>query len=980
MKGYFRKVLPLLLTIMMILGAVSVANATDSGASAGGDYTMPAQLNDDALAGEDDQPEQGAQTEKPEQEAQAEKPESGTNNEKKLEVKAENPVRVLIPISKIMTGRNWIKGESYTFTIEAFYPDYTPAPVTDTLTLTAGEDSDDKLTGSFELAFPESYDKYIYKITEQNTNNPGVSKDDRIIYAEVYVQRDYYNQWMGRVYYYIQDDPNDPPDTTYWVDTTSPTFENEYEEPHPPATFDIKTQKTYAGPEQSRPKFWYGLYTTDESKLGTEGIVYPEDVEPAEGAGKLIGELQELKIGPNQFNKAYGITFTKADEYTFTLKEYIPDPPGDIDYDTHEVEVTVKVEYDKNNNCYTTAVTYDNRKSSVESDKDVTDKAAFTNTYAAEKSATLEVAKSFTSDIGGWVWPENKSFDFELTGKNGAPIRVKEDGKIVTKDKLELRLGKAAPAAAFSEMYYTYDDVKDAENHTKTFEYNLHEVKGTTADGITYAADQTIMVTVTAAGGKLATSVEYKEPDESQAVMANKYSATGSVTAEVQATKSYLNADGSSKTNWGGKTFDLQLIPKEDAPVPEDADETTHITTKTASQNNPTVSFGDITFTKPGVYSYGIKEKLPEGVDPSDPVDDETLYDTSEHSVTVTVEDDGSGGLKTPIVKYFNDTQLPVFKNRDLPDLHINLHAKKVLTGAVLRDGVFSFELYESDEQGTIGKKVKDATASAEGVISGSHSFDYSDIFNNLNIEEKKTFYYAAKETKYRDTEITEATSNGYTFDTGVKLYKFTIMHEAKDPTLKLDGKIEYSTDNGQSWNTLSKESEPVFNNKYNSQGEGTLMVHKDFRSDVHGWKGWTTEKFKFTLTREDSEKIRIKDETSGTKEVDSLEVEIDKDTPTKAFDNIIYNQSDLYDSVSETYLPNRDIVYKISEQKPAISNGIVYDSDKTVTVHIRDDGAGKIVVTYTVGTSTGIITPVPLEFRNKYEINELLSLKEPRP
>ena len=434
MKGYLRKALPLLLTLLMVLGAVSVANATDSGASAGGDYTMPTQMEDNAQAGEKEEP--GAEA--------TEKPDPGTNSEKKdAALKGAKvsytPITVQIPVSKsmygskrdwlntdsfsftlkavepsdapmpeesdkcVLTAKNvgdegclngrfgemtftkpgvyiysiteddstvrlvssdtgtyyvrvnviaygttnlrseiyyfdkdsapdvttpgyyepnttfantygktpfkasfpvtktisgdrdkWIKGESYTFEITPSDPK-NPMPAASTVTLTADEDLESPLSGSFgEIEFDKA-GTYQYTITEQDTDNPGVAKDDRTVKVTVRVSYDSYTGGYSGTVEYPAYDQYGLPDTT---------FANTYSEPDP-AELNIKTRKTYNGPEHA---FRYGLYTTESTQLGSDGIIYPDNMKPAAaGPNQLIGDLHELVVGDetNRIGRAH---------------------------------------------------------------------------------------------------------------------------------------------------------------------------------------------------------------------------------------------------------------------------------------------------------------------------------------------------------------------------------------------------------------------------------------------------------------------------------------------------------------------------------------------------------------------------------------------------------------------------------------------------------------------------------------------------
>lgn len=230
MKGLHRKALLLLLTLLMVLGAVSVANATDSGASAGGDYTMPTQMEDNAQAGEKEEPETKTQADKPGAEA-TEKPDSGTNSEKAaLSVKgtkAPTPTKATIKVAKTMSGsRNpkWLESDSFSFTLKAIDPTNAPGNGLQ-LVLTKKNESGNELKGEFEVTY-NAEGTYIYSVTENDSAVTGVSNDPNTYYVRVKVYTTTGGGELVSHVEYFYDNTTVPDTTTPGTTTPNMTFAN----------------------------------------------------------------------------------------------------------------------------------------------------------------------------------------------------------------------------------------------------------------------------------------------------------------------------------------------------------------------------------------------------------------------------------------------------------------------------------------------------------------------------------------------------------------------------------------------------------------------------------------------------------------------------------------------------------------------------------------------------------------------------------
>ena len=152
-------------------------------------------------------------------------------------------------------------------------------------------------------------------------------------------------------------------------------------------------------------------------------------------------------------------------------------------------------------------------------------------------------------------------------------------------------------------------------------------------------------------------------------------------------------------------TFTVKLTPKDGAPMPKGAK--SQASTVKLTMKAPEATFGDITYTEPGTYTYIINEVIPG----SDAGADGISYSAAVYTAKVVVEDNQAGALVVTSVKMVqkcNDAGEPVtaevagrvatFTNRyDEHEKNIIIHAKKNLTDNAgtfpLAQNTFSFTL-----------------------------------------------------------------------------------------------------------------------------------------------------------------------------------------------------------------------------------------------------------------------------------------------
>lgn len=154
-----------------------------------------------------------------------------------------------------------------------------------------------------------------------------------------------------------------------------------------------------------------------------------------------------------------------------------------------------------------------------------------------------------------------------------------------------------------------------------------------------------------------------------------------------------------------GVTFTAQLTADDGVPMPNGAK--SKVATVELTKNDPAATFGDITYIKPGTYTYTISEVIPG----SDAGADGISYSAAVYTATVVVEDNHAGALvvkSVEVVQECNDAgvdtktdvagKVATFTNHyDTHEAKIIIQAQKILTDNAgsfpLSQNAFSFTL-----------------------------------------------------------------------------------------------------------------------------------------------------------------------------------------------------------------------------------------------------------------------------------------------
>lgn len=202
--------------------------------------------------------------------------------------------------------------------------------------------------------------------------------------------------------------------------------------------------------------------------------------------------------------------------------------------------------------------------------------------------------------------------------------------------------------------------------------------------------------------GSIAALVDGKIPASNTLEFINNYSAN-SVTLEAE--NGLIAKKVLEGRNWAdGDTFTVQLTADDGVPMPGGAK--SKVATVELTNDQP-ATFGDITYKKPGTYTYTISEVIPGSNAGADGIS----YSAASYTATVVVEDNQAGALVVKSVKVVQecndagvDTKTDVadkvatFTNHyDTHEAKIIIHAQKILTDNAgsfpLSQNAFSFKL-----------------------------------------------------------------------------------------------------------------------------------------------------------------------------------------------------------------------------------------------------------------------------------------------
>ena len=711
-----------------------------------------------------------------------------------------------------------------------------------------------------------------------------------------------------------------------------------------------------------------------EAPEGSVGVPMPEGaiggratVEVTQPDGTPAGTPVPFNFGD--------ITYTKPGVYTYEIRESealsVLNPGVSASEALYEVTVTVADEGHTGNLTVTSAemkklISDDGEK--VEPPTTVPS-ASFVNEYDTQEVKWAPVGEKKYTDSTDARPLEQGMFhviacpddptaplpkldnDQEISGvHNGVTYR----GAVVSVD--------ANGAIAFPQATYTYSNLGQGQTE-KTFTYkimevvwdgsNWHSVEDALKDsdyvsaGVKYDPTiWTVNVTLKNDNGVLVLSVQYLKGDVpvqgASFQFANSYDPTPA-TAAIEGSKTLTGRDMAD-----GETFGFELSA---------ADETTQNAVTAGTVTLPgaaTVSgakadevkgfqFGEITFKKPGEYTFNVNEAKWNGEAVPAADGNGMQFDRSTKTVKVTVTDDHTGSLKAEVT-YPNGAV--AFANKYATSSTYNgIQVEKTLTGRDMKAGEFNFViegkdpasaalLADSDKQFTNPNNRAEGIADVMTKLSG-HTFTQADNGKHFEFTVKEEIPNGAVRDQGSGLWYVEAT--GLYYDGTNHVVTIDVSDDGNG-VLTAATKVD-----DQETNVVS------FANKYRAQNVSFDTANAQLNKILQGRDWLDSDSFDFTITALDGAPMPKRDGS----EVSSATVKSpnSKDGDSVSFD---FGQIEFTsDMVKDAPGHKRTFTYEVTENAGNLP-GIQYSDNKAVVeVTVSDNGQGKLVASATTQNGT---------------------------
>lgn len=621
---------------------------------------------------------------------------------------------------------------------------------------------------------------YRYQVRERKGDNPGVAYDSRTWILTVTVTDDL-TTFTRRI---------TANTTCDGVQSDAIQFTNTYKAQ--PVSVRFRARKTLADPDHTGIQLQAGQYefTCVEDKTG--------------------GQVGTAKTNDQRGDVLFdAISYTRPGTYDYTIRE-TPGDRGGVTYDAarHHVRVTVT---DDGEGQLLADVKYDGGTAIPE----------FTNTYRAQPATDTPTAVKRMSASEGNKYPL-KGDDFAFTlHQQSAPANVSNPDQTKRNDRNgDIRFDRLSFPLVGTYVFTMSEQDTTVPGVTKdgtvaTITYVVEDVGHTGRLSVT---SKTVTPSTGDSDGTVTFTNRYNPKNVGYAIggakrIVNTDTATGRIPQDGEFTFQ-LNAASAHDS-------DDNPIDAGDIPMPDGSRDGK----LTVANKGTGFTFGRMTYTKPGAYTYHVKELA--GTD-------KTIgYSTQEYDVTVTVTDQG-GMLSASADRQATDVR---FDNTYTPTpVDVTVKADKHLAGRDLNDGEFAAELKDSDgnllQTKRFARVPRDAQSDkATDVREGEGTLE----FDKLTFDRAGVYTYTVTE---QDGDL-----GGVTYDRTVHTVTVTVTEDADSHTLT--AKTEYSTENGS-------EDGIRFTNTYQPQN---VLVELTARKRLTG-RGLKVHEFEFELVDRDGKVI----------------------------------------------------------------------------------------------------------------------------
>lgn len=697
----------------------------------------------------------------------------------------------------------------------------------------------------------------------------------------------------------------------------------------------IGVQKTVTGAPNSEDFTFTAAFNADDSEGAATDVVGLVD-------GKLTATISE----------DFAAGDTKAADFgTVTFKE-----PGTYVFDVSEDNTTTASGWTYDDETYQIVVTVtDNNEGALVARADGND-PLFTNAYVpngvtvGDDEADLQVTK----DVTGAAAVSEFDFTLQLTSDNAGNVQGLGENNSITKSTTGLTGKEAFETVEFGDL--TFTAVGDY-TFTVTETTQAPENTSWTYDN----SPKTITIHVTDDGNDGQLDAAFDETNGNNPTIVNSYEATGDLPGDAEGDKDLTVSKEIDGRAWQeGDSFTFKLEQGENNPggvtLPENVSGLVIAYDENAEDQNAAYSdsFGNITFTLPGTYTFTVSE-----VQPAADTDTEGVtYDTTVYTVNVEVTDAGEGVLNAEITSIDdqdgNSSEALNFTNTyepggstDLPDEgQGSIQLRKVLQGKAWDGDAFTFEIAAADEASSKYMPAETQVTVDAKTDTDENGNDFADFgFGTITYDQIGVYTYTV-------TEVT-GDNAGITYDS----------HTA-EVTVQVSDNLH-----GGLTAAVTNIENGVFTNIYNS-GEvnydalGGLQIQKNLTGhDI------AAGQFEFTV---DPENENALEKLGDAKVVQSTAAQLVGNTATETLP-VVTDMTFTKDDAG------KDFEFTVAETKGGaegyknddhVYNVVISVSDSgsgTLTVETRVDGL--LVATYTASAAQTLdVQPVTLTFNNSYD------------
>lgn len=611
--------------------------------------------------------------------------------------------------------------------------------------------------------------------------------------------------------------------------------------------------------------------------------------------------------------------------------------------------------------------------------------AAFVNAFS-DKSVTWNPSgtKTWTDATGQRALESGMFFVMAKTTDASAPLPKGDGVEVVTGNAAGVDYRgvvstvSASGSIAFPQATFNLRDLGDAKS--KEYVYEISEVvkvgnawvdvKDLTAGqglpGVTYdptvwqaivtvksvgeGANAHIELSVAYAKQGAATDVEAVLSDAKAFAFENSYSPEPAV-ATISGTKVF---QGRAMTE--AESFGFSLVPANNAATDAfGADFVKRATVSGLASDVPkTFSFDELSFVKPGMYTFKIAENAycGEALNSEIAQASHIVFDTHECTATVKVTDNHSGTLQAEVSYDGDATFTNAYSEEKTYGSFGGLAVEKTLNGRTMHAGEFAFSIEGADDASKALLKLIDEDCS--GVLQFSNPNDraagVADVMKPIDgikftqADAGKTFEFVVSEVVPGDG----GKLAGVTYDG--KTHKVEIAVSLKggtslDVATYVDGKL-----------VESGTPTVAFRNAYKPANVDFATTNFGLNKVLEGRNWVENDSFSFSIVAETQGAPMPSGDETATVQPTSA-----KDGEAVAFDfgSIRFTADDMV--VDGGAVTSKTFVYTVNEIKPNPAKaGIQYSTNVAkIYVTVTDDGEGHLVATSS--TENGM-------FVNKYE------------